>query len=150
MRIGIISRIENLNMQHIMKHWIATFVLTVAFASSVWAGVEILSLSVYALGDHARLEWRTGQELSFEKFVVERSPDGVNYLPVGQIDASGSFSEYAFTDDSPLDVERELTFFYRLKLLNNDGTYGFSEAIEVSLNFSAVRQTWGSIKAMFR
>ncbi len=133
-----------------MKRWIATLVLTAAAASSVWAGVEILSLTVYALGDHARLEWRTGQEISFQKFVVERSADGSYFFPVGQIDARGSFSEYSFTDESPLDVERERTFFYRLKLLNLDGTQSYTAAVEVSLSFSAVQQTWGSIKAMFR
>lgn len=133
-----------------MKRWIATLVLTAAAASSVWAGVEILSLTVYALGDHARLEWRTGQEISFQKFVVERSADGSYFFPVGQIDARGSFSEYSFTDESPLDVERERTFFYRLKLLNLDGTQSYTAPVEVSLSFSAVQQTWGSIKAMFR
>lgn len=133
-----------------LKRWIATLVLTAAAASSVWAGVEILSLTVYALGDHARLEWRTGQEISFQKFVVERSADGSYFFPVGQIDARGSFSEYSFTDESPLDVERERTFFYRLKLLNLDGTQSYTAPVEVSLSFSAVQQTWGSIKAMFR
>ena len=133
-----------------LKRWIATLVLTAAAASSVWAGVEILSLTVYALGDHARLEWRTGQEISFQKFVVERSADGSYFFPVGQIDARGSFSEYSFTDESPLDVERERTFFYRLKLLNLDGSQSYTAPVEVSLSFSAVQQTWGSIKAMFR
>jgi len=133
-----------------LKRWIATLVLTAAVASSVWAGVEILSLTVYALGDHARLEWRTGQEISFQKFVVERSADGSYFFPVGQIDARGSFSEYSFTDESPLDVERERTFFYRLKLLNLDGSQSYTAPVEVSLSFSAVQQTWGSIKAMFR
>ncbi len=133
-----------------MKRWIATLVLLAAATSSVWAGVEILSLSGYPLGDHARLEWRTGQEVSFQKFVVERSADGSYYFPVGQIDARGSFSEYSFTDESPLDVERERTFFYRLKLLNLDGTQSYTAPVEVSLSFSAVQQTWGSIKAMFR
>lgn len=133
-----------------LKRWIATLGLTLVAASSAWAGIEVLSFSVYALGDHARLEWRTGLEQNFEKFVVERSSDGVNYIPVGQIDSRGSFSEYAFTDESPLDVEHERAFFYRMKLLNNDGTFSYSDALEVSLNFSAVQQTWGSIKALFR
>lgn len=132
-----------------LKRWIATLILAAA-ASSAWAGVELLSLSADGLGDHARLQWRTGQEVDFDKFIIERSSDGTNYLPVGQIDARGSFSEYAYTDESPLDVDRERTFFYRLKLLNNDGTFTMSLPVEVSLSFSAVQQTWGSIKAMFR
>ncbi|MBK8128394.1 MAG: hypothetical protein IPK53_05410 [bacterium] len=133
-----------------LKRWFATLIVLAALAPATWAGVEVLTLNVYSLGDHARLEWRTGQEIDFQKFVVERSADGTNFIPVGQIDARGSFSEYAYTDESPLDVERERMFFYRLKLLNDDGTFTFSQSLEVSLNFSAVQQTWGSIKAMFR
>ena len=133
-----------------LKRVLVSLNLAGVLASVAWAGVEVLSLSVYPLGDHARVEWRTGQEIDFQKFVVERSPDGTNFFPVGQISARGSFSEYSFTDESPLDDERGGSFFYRLKTLNNDGTFGYTEIIEVSLNFSAVQQTWGSIKAMFR
>ncbi len=128
----------------------ATLTFVVLLASAAWAGVELLSISVNAMGDHARLEWRTGQEINFQTFVVERSPNGEAYQPVGQIQARGSFSEYYFTDQSPLDVENERTFFYRLKLLNRDGTFIYSDALEVSLSFSPVQQTWGTIKAMFR
>lgn len=128
----------------------AALTLVVLLASAAWAGVELLSISVNAMGDHARLEWRTGQEINFQTFVVERSPNGQTYQPVGQIQARGSFSEYYFTDQSPLDVENERTFFYRLKLVNRDATYIYSDALEVSLSFSPVQQTWGTIKAMFR
>ena len=133
-----------------LKRVLVSLILAGVLASVAWAGVEVLSLSVYPLGDHARVEWRTGQEIDFQKFVVERSPDGTNFFPVGQISARGSFSEYSFTDESPLDDERGRSFFYRLKTLNNDGTFGYTEIIEVSLNFSAVQQTGGSSKAMFR
>lgn len=133
-----------------LKRWLVSLALTAVLSSVAWAGVEILSLSVYPLGDHARVEWRTGQEINFQKFVVERSPDGVSFFPVGQIEARGSFSEYTFTDVSPLDVDSERMFFYRLRMLNSDGTFSHSQTMEVVLNFSAVQQTWGSIKAMFR
>ncbi len=133
-----------------LKRWSATLVLIAALSSIAWAGVEILNFSVYPLGDHARLEWRTGQEINFDKFVVERSSDGQYFMPVGQIDARGAFTEYAFTDESPLDDGRERLFFYRLKMLNDDGTFGYTQLVEVSLSFSPVQQTWGSIKAMFR
>jgi len=124
--------------------------LLVLLASSAWAGVELLSWSASPLGDHARLEWQTGQEIDFQTFVIERSPDGQRFLPVGQIAATGSFSEYYFTDQSPLDVENERTFFYRLKLVDRNGAASYSEALEVTLSFTPVQQTWGTIKAMFR
>ncbi len=133
-----------------MKRLTAILALLVLLAPAARAEVELLSMSVNALFDHARLEWQTGQEINFQSFVIERSPNGQSFLPVGVVQARGSFSEYSFTDESPLDVDRERTFFYRIKLVNRDGTFTYSETLEVSLNFSAVQQTWGSIKAMFR
>ncbi len=133
-----------------MKRLTAILALLLLLAPASRAEVELLSMSVNALFDHARLEWQTGQEINFQSFVIERSPNGQSFLPVGVVQARGSFSEYSFTDESPLDVDRERTFFYRIKLVNRDGTFTYSETLEVSLNFSAVQQTWGSIKAMFR
>jgi hypothetical protein len=147
---GIIKHMQEPTGITNLKRWLVSLALLAVMTSSAWADVEVLSLNIYPLGDHARMEWRTGQEIDFQKFVVERSPDGTNYFPVGQINARGAFSEYTFTDASPLDVSSGQTFFYRVKLLNNDGTFNYTQTMEVNLIFSAVQQTWGSIKAMFR
>lgn len=125
-------------------------VLTLLIASSAIAETELLSFRVIPLIDHGRLEWSTGDEVSLDAFVVERSGDGSDFVPVVEVQATGSYSEYSFTDVSPLDVDMEREFYYRLKLVSNDGSYRYSEVREVSLIFTAVQQTWGSIKAMFR
>ena len=125
-------------------------ILMIVMATAARADVELLSFRAYALVDHGRIEWSTGEEEAFDAFIVERSADGVSFLAVARVEAEGSFSEYVFTDSSPLDVDTERSFFYRLRLNNEDGSYRYSEVVEVSLNFSAVQQTWGSIKAMFR
>jgi hypothetical protein len=113
-------------------------------------GAELFNFQAFAVVDHGQLEWSTGQESNLNKFIVERSADGTAFIPVGQVNAKGSYSQYDYTDSSPLDVNMEKTFYYRLKILDNDGTFSYSEIREISLQFSAVQQTWGSIKAMFR
>lgn len=128
----------------------AIVLVVLALAISSWAAVEIMSFTVQSLGDHARLSWTSGQEIDFASYLVERSSDGVNFMTVGQVAARGAFSEYAFTDQSPLNADNQRPFYYRLKLINRDNTFGYSETIEVSLTFSAVVRTWGGIKAMFR
>jgi hypothetical protein len=124
--------------------------LLLVFTSLASADVELLSFRVIAMLDHGRLEWGTGIETSFEAFIVERSSNGEDFLPIARINSTGSNSEYQFTDSSPLDLETGRSFYYRLKMVNADGSYRFSEIREVILVFSAVQQTWGSIKAMFR
>ncbi len=119
---------------------------------SSWAaaGVELYYFRAYAVVNQSRLEWSTGNEDNFSLFVVERSSDGENYFMIAQLPATGSFSEYQYTDSSPLDADMQRTFYYRLKMVNRDGSFRYSEVQEVSLTFSAVQHTWGSIKAMFR
>jgi hypothetical protein len=111
---------------------------------------ELFNFRAFAVIDHGQLEWSTGQETNLSRFIIERSPDGINFFAVGQLNPSGSYSQYEFTDRSPLDANVDRNFFYRIKLLDRDGNTRYSETREIVLSFSAVQQTWGSIKAMFR
>lgn len=133
-----------------MVRRIVLLILVLGTISTGFARVELISFSVYPVVNHSRLEWSTGQETNFRTFVVERSSDGEYWVPVGQVFAKGSFSFYEYSDSNPLDDGRDVVFFYRLKMVDNDGSFRISETREVSLRFSAVQHTWGSIKAMFR
>lgn len=133
-----------------MSRTISLILLLLGVSALSWAGAELLNFQAYPVVDHSQLEWSTGVEENLRVFVVERSSDGSNFFPLGQVSAKGSFSEYRYTDISPLDVDMERTFFYRLKMVDNDGTARYSPTLEVILSFSPVQHTWGSIKAMFR
>jgi hypothetical protein len=129
---------------------ILLILLTLCLAAGSFAGVELFSFRVFPVVDHSQLEWTTGMEDNFRSFIIERSSDGNSFVAVGQVAAKGSYSQYTFSDDSPLDLDLNRIFYYRLKMINRDGTFVYSEVREASLSFSAVQQTWGSIKAMFR
>ncbi|RPH95764.1 hypothetical protein EHM69_03515 [candidate division KSB1 bacterium] len=124
--------------------------LALGAAFTVWAGAEINLFEVFPVLDHSQLEWTTGAEENIRTFVVERSTDGIAYLPIGQVTARGSYSRYQYTDSSPLDADHNRLFYYRLKIVERSGSFSYSDTREVSLSFSAVQHTWGSIKAMFR
>lgn len=64
-------------------------------------------------------------------FIVERSTDGENWSEVGKILASGNSQEiieYTFEDK----VNSNLKLFYRLKQVDFDGTFDFSEIIQIN------------------
>jgi hypothetical protein len=133
-----------------MSRLAALVLVVLLIAAGAFAGAELFSFRVRAVVDHGQLEWTTGQETNLQSFTVERSSDGSSFVPVGQMNAKGSFSEYHFTDSSPLDADINRVFYYRLKMIDRNGTYVYSEVRDVALSFSAVQHTWGSIKAMFR
>jgi len=77
------------------------------------------------------LKWTTEGEENSDYFQVERSTDGVNFSPLGIVNAagnSGSTLTYNYTDNTP----RAGVNFYRLKLVDIDGMYEYSKTLTVT------------------
>jgi hypothetical protein len=77
--------------------------------------------------DHTvALDWNTQLEVNFSHFTIQRSADGVNWSAIGTVQAKGNSAvqtDYSFTDEQPLAG----TNYYRLALVNMDGTYIYSD-----------------------
>jgi hypothetical protein len=80
--------------------------------------------------------WSTASEENSAHFIVERNNDGRNFVPVGQVAATGNTSSihsYSFTDNTPI----KGISYYRLKLVDQDGKFSFSNIVAVSADRSA-------------
>lgn len=99
------------------------------------------------------LHWKSESEYNLKGFEIERSFDKNVWEKVGFVEARGSalgLTEYTFEDRSVF-KPNDRTFHYRLKLVDRDNSFTYyGEIVTVSAAISSVRQTWGSIKAMFR
>lgn len=74
------------------------------------------------------LEWATASEENSDRFIVERSPDGIRFQAIAERDGAGTSSrliEYAIRDDQPIPGMN----FYRLRQVDLDGTEEISEVI---------------------
>ncbi len=60
--------------------------------------------------------------------------------------------KYKYEDISvfKISVTGARTFYYRIKIMKTDGSFEYSKIEKVVPTISSARQTWGSIKAMFR
>ena len=75
------------------------------------------------------LTWMTSQEMNTSHFIVERSTTG-SWSEIGRVEASGNSSSditYSFTDQSPAAVAQ-----YRLKMVDIDGRFTYSNTIKLS------------------
>jgi hypothetical protein len=98
--------------------------------------VEWLYFNVENQGNANRLLWATASEENAQSFEVERSLDGVNFEKIGAKAAAGNSTVtnyYDFMDNNP---QNGLNY-YRIKLINTDGTEEFTE-IKVIENTFAV------------
>ncbi len=82
--------------------------------------IQLLSFDVEAIGSSVNITWVTLTEKNNEYFTIERSVDGVNFIPVGKVFSKGnSLSEvpYEFIDSKAVSG----LSYYRLKQTDLDG-----------------------------
>jgi hypothetical protein len=78
-----------------------------------------------------QLGWLTASEENSSHFEVERSSDGRNFTTLATVNAQGNSSSpvtYAEADMSPLSA----TSYYRLRMVDLDGTFSYSKTVAVS------------------
>ncbi|HRI31471.1 MAG TPA: hypothetical protein PLI74_01830 [Candidatus Kapabacteria bacterium] len=106
-------------------------------------------------GRSITVQWRSAVENNVRSYEIERSNDGKTFRYLKAITATGSNSEYRFSDEEVFmkgDGENTLSssYSYRLRIIGKDNTVTYSNQTNVSHAVSGVRRTWGMIKEMFR
>ena len=122
---------------------------------SVFAGAVIKDFKAEPGTNKVTLKWTASAEIDLKEYQIWRSHDGINFSHIGSQKAEGISSgekTYTFIDNSVF-KPNDRTYYYKLYFVSlSDGSvveYGGDAAI-VSPQISSARQTWGSIKAMFR
>lgn len=122
--------------------------------SVVFAGAVISEFRGEPGYNKVVLTWVAESEQDLKGYEIERSfSKDKDFQKVGFVQAKSQpgRTEYKYEDDSVFKTSNDRTFYYRLKLVNNDGTSSyFKMVISVTPTISSARHTWGSIKAMFR
>ena len=97
--------------------------------------VELSSFSALVLGSTVKLNWTTMTEINNFGFEVERLAfNNSGWTKIGFIPGNGnsnSIKMYSFIDS---DIQSG-KYAYRLKQIDNDGAYEYSNEIEVNLGF---------------
>lgn len=84
--------------------------------------------------DKTLLTWRTAQEMHAAHFVIERSWDGRHFTSLGKVEASGDSDTerfYGFSDEDLSHQSVGKNGYYRLKEVDFDGRWQFSDIIVV-------------------
>ena len=89
------------------------------------------------------LSWTTSDEFDFDRFEVERSVDSRNWEYVASVE-SFSFqrnNDYSYLDKDVYNGDGEQTFYYRLKLIDKDGAFRYSDVKFVTFDSEKVEMT---------
>ncbi len=123
--------------------WGNDFTLTATFDSgfSGFGGgddaglpVELLDFTALAQERSVQLDWTTASEINNKGFEVERSLNiDSGFRNIGFVKGNGTTTEqqnYTFNDS---DVRKGVTYYYRLKQVDLDGAYDYSDVVSASL-----------------
>ncbi len=94
--------------------------------------VELTSFTVIAQSDYVELKWTTATETNNSGFEVQRKLDSNEWNRIGFVEGHGTITElqdYNFIDD--ISNIKAASFFYRLKQVDYDGSFEYSDEIEV-------------------
>ncbi len=103
--------------------------------------VTITSFTAVAQQGSVQLQWKTGTEREANRFVVERSADGIHYTAIGIVKGHGNSNterNYTFTDSQPLSG----VSYYRLKQVDNNTAFAYSKVVSVKRDVSAQVQVY--------
>lgn len=142
---------ESTMMKRFLRH--TKFVLIILFiAGLVYASVTLQYFVARDNGTGVLVEWKTNEEGGTVKFEIERSADTPdNFIFIDSKTATGNNSYYSYQDNSvDLGGRSSSIYYYRLKCVEANGNYTYTNHITVSHTVSGIRSTWGSIKAIFR
>jgi hypothetical protein len=84
------------------------------------------------------VNWQTASEINNAYFEVERSTDNNRFEPIGRVKGKGNsvrINNYSFKDEAAILHFSNLNqLYYRLKQVDNDGTYEYSQTAVINLN----------------
>jgi len=83
------------------------------------------------------LTWQTTQEVNFDFFQLERSPDlrtGFASIAVLSPEGDAARGTYSYLDQT---TEANRVYYYRLKMVDQDGTYAYSKVVSAQRNLES-------------
>ncbi|HWV29887.1 MAG TPA: T9SS type A sorting domain-containing protein [Dyadobacter sp.] len=99
--------------------------------------VKLVSFAAKKNENKILLSWKTSEETGFDRFEIEKSKNPKNgFVKIGLIPGKGTTYAYNFLDNSP--IAPGAPVYYRLKMIDLDGTYAYSKIVREAIDGTEV------------
>jgi hypothetical protein len=103
--------------------------------------IKLASFEGKATGSSNTLSWTSESEINGEKYVIQTSSNGEGFYDMGTVKSKASNGnsttslKYTFIDENP----KNQTQYYRLKMVDLDGTFSLSDIITIERSKSTLQ-----------
>ncbi len=94
--------------------------------------IELISFSGRNKGSYNRLEWITAFELNHKEFVLEKRFSNEPFDDYAIVPSAGSSIEEQSYHVDDVDIDRSGVYYYRLRSLDLDGSFNYSNVVAIS------------------
>jgi len=109
-------------------------------ATDVALPVHFISFNARCEHSNVIIEWKTAQEHNSSQYLVQRSGDGIQWVVIGNVPASGNSNiekSYSFTDTNPTQKG-----YYRIAEQDIDGKMQYTDTNQSSCNATDALSIW--------
>jgi len=92
--------------------------------------VKLTSFNAGVSNCMVNLDWTAATETDFSNYEVQSSSDGSAFKTIATRPINGTNQKYSYQDPSP----KQGNVYYRLKMVNIDGSFEYSKVIAMKLN----------------
>ena len=111
--------------------------------------VKMLYFNAKIAGNNeVKLDWATAEEVNNDRFEIERSTDGKNWMRVGTVNGNGNANYKINYNYNDKDVELSHTVYYRLEQVDFNGRSQYSNIQAINLS-SNKGKAIGSVNSLF-
>jgi hypothetical protein len=96
--------------------------------------VKLLSFDAQKDESKVILNWTTSSEINSEIFEIERQQNTEDFNKIGQVKAAGNSNNKRFYQFNDYNYENESEIFYRLKMIDKDGSFEYSPIVSIQLS----------------
>jgi hypothetical protein len=117
----------------VINNTCGTFKDTVVLNFTSLSGLPVKLLNFAAskyTNEYDKLTWVVTEEVDMKSYEIQTSTDGLNFYTIGNIGLSNSTSTNKFYEFIT-DLRSEQLYYYRLKMVNLDGSFAYSKIVFV-------------------
>ena len=129
----------------------AAVMLAILVTGAAMSTVRLKYFNVDREGNALAVTWETETEDDVRSFEVFRKAGfDAGFVPVGTSNGHGIDRQYKILDDQVYKAGSSAFIDYRLEVVYNSGVRQRLAEKKVNYTSTAIRRSWGSIKAMFQ
>ncbi|MCH7516608.1 MAG: T9SS type A sorting domain-containing protein [Bacteroidetes bacterium] len=127
--MGVFAAIDN-DKTTVLVSWEKIFA---AIAANGGLPVELTSFSASIQNSTVILNWETETEINNLGFYIERAIENSDWVSIGFVEGHGNSNSPKHYNFSDTDIGQSGEYYYRLKQIDNDGTFEYSDVVTVTV-----------------